>query len=97
MPYDVYFDLGKLQRPSQKDHKVRVFDPADPDFLVVDHIIIARAFATVLRLLVWVPVLSSVTAMDCRRGSPKAIFGRYYRFHPSEPWHNKVPMLYICP
>ena len=52
MPCDVYFDLGKLQRPSQKDHKGRVFDPADLDFLVVDHITIARALPLFCAFLV---------------------------------------------
>ena len=51
----------------------------------------------VLSLVVSVPVVGSVTAMDCKRNSPEAILGRYSRFCASEPWRNRVPMLYIWP
>ena len=47
--------------------------------------------------MVSVPVVGSVTAIDCRRSSPLAIFGRYCRFCASEPWRSSVPMLYIWP
>ena len=47
--------------------------------------------------MVSVPVVGSVTAIDCRRSSPEAISGRYLRFCASEPWRSSVPMLYIWP
>ena len=51
----------------------------------------------VLSLVVSVPVVGSVTPIDCRRSSPEAIFGRYSRFCASEPCRSSVPMLYIWP
>ncbi|MNT13989.1 hypothetical protein D3C72_1489750 [compost metagenome] len=53
--------------------------------------------AVVLILVVSVPVVGSVTPMDCRRSSPAAMRGRYSRFWASEPWRSRVPMLYIWP
>ena len=48
-------------------------------------------------LVVSVPALGSVTAIDCSRSSPLAIFGRYFSFCAVEPWRNSVFMLYIWP
>ena len=47
--------------------------------------------------MVSVPVVGSVTAIDCSRSSPLAMSGRYCRFCSSEPWRSSVPMLYIWP
>ncbi|MCY1292490.1 hypothetical protein D9M68_544470 [compost metagenome] len=48
-------------------------------------------------MVVSVPVVGSVTPIDCRRHSPEAILGRYFSFCAWEPWRNSVPMLYIWP
>ncbi|MCY1223653.1 hypothetical protein D9M72_357890 [compost metagenome] len=53
--------------------------------------------AVVLILVVSVPVVGSVTAIDCRRSSPLAILGKYSFFCSAEPWRSSVPMLYIWP
>jgi hypothetical protein len=49
-------------------------------------------------LVVSVPVVGSVTAIDCMRSSPAAIFGRYFCASARPlPWRSSVPMLYIWP
>jgi hypothetical protein len=50
-----------------------------------------------LILVVSVPVVGSVTPMDCSRHSPEAMRGRYFSFCACEPWRSSVPMLYIWP
>ncbi|MNL41686.1 hypothetical protein D3C87_1641080 [compost metagenome] len=53
--------------------------------------------ALVLILVVSVPVVGSVTAIDWMRNSPAAIFGRYFSFCAVLPLRNSVLMLYIWP
>src|SRR6218665_186060 len=53
--------------------------------------------ALVLILVVSVPVPGSVTPIDCKRHSPRAMRGRYSSFCALEPWRSSVPMLYIWP
>lgn len=80
MPCDVYFDLGKLQRPNQKDHKGRVFDPADPDFLVVDHITIARALPLFSFLAVGIMFANLLSKAGADRTLRDFSLKRWYSF-----------------
>ena len=52
-----------------------------------------RRTATVFVFVVSVPVVGSVTPIDCSRSSPLAMRGRYSRFCVSEPCRSSVPML----
>ncbi|MNN44075.1 hypothetical protein D3C81_1583500 [compost metagenome] len=53
--------------------------------------------AVVLSLVVSVPVVGSVTAIDCMRSSPEAMPGSQRCFWASEPWRSRQPMTYIWP
>ena len=69
-------DVGERRRAREQQHQVGVLDARDPHLLAVDDVAVAASPAKVLSFVVSVPVVGSVTANDCRRSSPDAIFGR---------------------
>ncbi|MNT70278.1 hypothetical protein D3C72_2086440 [compost metagenome] len=48
-------------------------------------------------MVVSVPVVGSVTAIDCMRSSPEAMPGSQRCFWASEPWRSRQPITYIWP
>jgi hypothetical protein len=68
--------LGQRRGARQQDHEVAVLDAADPHLLAVDHVASPFFTALVLILVVSVPVVGSVTPMDCRRHSPAGDLGQ---------------------
>jgi len=53
--------------------------------------------AVVLSLVVSLPVVGSVTPMDCTRSAPEAMRGRYRSFCACEPLNTMVFITYIWP
>ena len=86
MPSDFLRHLLERRRAREQHHQIRVLHARDPHLLPVDR----RSgrpscTATVLIFVVSVPAVGSVTANDCSRSSPVAIFGRYLRFCSADP------------
>ena len=52
--------------------------------------------AVVLKLVVSVPLVGSVTPKACNLSVPSAIFGKYSCFCSGEPCLRTVPIVYIC-